>query len=181
MGGALSDSLFRGRRAPVMVLAAAGAALCAGGLVWTPGLLASDPSSNAITALVHSVAGVLAWALSAVSGGAVWAPQDALVLALSAGVGAGAFAWHVLAGLLAREMSPPSAREVAGGLVKGVGQVGAAVGAAPLAALAGVTSWSVVCIVLCAACVIASVATFPIVTTDEGRRDETRQGGAKTE
>jgi len=77
-------------------------------------------------------------------------------------IGGGSFAAHVLAGLLAREIAPPSSREVAGGMVKAVAQLGSAVGAAPFAALAGSVGWRVAVLVLAGLMGAASLFALPL-------------------
>ncbi len=111
--GAASDAIFEGRRAPVMSLACA-------------------ISSAALTCLAFAPASpILASAMA----------SPAMLAGMFVVIGGGAFAAHVLAGLFARELAPAASREVAGGMVKAVAQLGSAVGAAPFGAFAAAFGW----------------------------------------
>ena len=135
--GLASDTWFAGRRAPVMVLAAAILAAGLAGIPWVLG--AGSPPAGEDTLPAAAVSGVFGV------------------------VGAGAFAWHMLVGLLSRELAPPRSREVAGGFVKGVAQAGAAVGAWPAAALAVAVGWQTVIWLLVTAAVLSGVCIAPLL------------------
>ncbi|KAA0157814.1 hypothetical protein FNF27_04338 [Cafeteria roenbergensis] len=144
-GGLFSDRVFRGRRAPVMLMAAlvgalvapwalgGGAALSGALLEW--GAPAALVSKSTMTAAVFFLLGVVT------------------------------FTPHVLLGLAAREMAGKGAISTAGGFVKGLGQVGSALAGTPLSHLQASFGWNAValswgaCMALAAAC-FAPVALF---------------------
>ena len=132
LAGAASDGLFGGRRGPAMVLAClvSCSMLC---------VLALGP-------------GALGARVDLFSPGAL--------CALFVGIGGGAFAAHVLAGLLARELAPPATREVAGGMVKAVAQLGSAAGAAPVGLVVAATGWHTGVLLLAA--LMAGAAAFAL-------------------
>lgn len=157
LAGFVSDAAFGGRRAPVMALGGVGLA----GLL---GILACALLAGGGDAAVASAgaAGPLLRAAHAVGARVIMHAAVALP-ALYCGIGALAFATHVLNGLATRELAPPGAGSTAGGLVKCVAQTGAACAGYPIGlAVAAAGGWPPVLLGLAAAAVLSAVAVLPL-------------------
>jgi MFS transporter, OPA family, sugar phosphate sensor protein UhpC len=133
LSGVVSDALFQGRRAPVMIV-----------------------SSAALAALLT----VLAAAFSPGSAveGIVRAHATILLTGLYAAVGFLAFAPHVLNGLMTRELAPDGAGATAAGFSKSVGQVGAACAGYPVGLAAVRFGWPLVILALALAALLSCLS-----------------------
>ncbi len=143
--------MFGGRRAPVMSL------FC---LATVPVLLVLWPGAGAGAREPGLGSGVGADGGGGGGGGGAAPPPVSLphLLALFGALGATTFAPHVLTSLCAREMSDADVASTAMGVVKAVGQVGAALAGSPIAYVVTVHGWHAVAMALVACSVVSTVA-----------------------
>mmetsp|Transcript_1054 Transcript_1054/g.3054 ORF Transcript_1054/g.3054 Transcript_1054/m.3054 type:complete len:451 (+) Transcript_1054:47-1399(+) len=136
VGGRLSDTLFNGRRGPVM---------CVFSFVCTPLALAYASVMEADEASL---------------------PMSKIVLLqiLFFAIGAASFPPHSLIGLFSREIVPENMRSTAGCVAKATGQLGAAAAGLPLQQLASVYGWGCVGYVMAVCGVVAGLIFAPLWT-----------------
>lgn len=138
--GTVSDTVFGGRRAPVMVLCSA--ALAASLAMFWSG--ATVPGSAALASLLGL------------------APTTAAVAVWCGAVGLFSFPVHVLLGLAARELVPRGISGTAGGMVKAMGQVGSVLAGYALAKLVQGVGWMWVGTLLVACAAASAMVLVPL-------------------
>mmetsp|Transcript_10521 Transcript_10521/g.17662 ORF Transcript_10521/g.17662 Transcript_10521/m.17662 type:complete len:532 (+) Transcript_10521:80-1675(+) len=110
--------------------------------------------------------------------GLVWARSALTLQACYAAIGFCAFPVHVLLGLFAREVVPPSIGSSAGGFIKCIAQVGGAMAGLPLGILQQHFGVELVLLLLVAMALLSGVAAAPLWSTRAG---EQRVIGGKKE
>eukprot|EP00037_Helgoeca_nana_P011739 m.105475 g.105475 ORF g.105475 m.105475 type:complete len:441 (+) comp21021_c0_seq4:121-1443(+) len=134
IGGWMSDTLFNGRRGPVMCILSF---LCA-------------PLALAYTAVMAAPAESLPL------------PKMIMLQILFFAIGAASFPPHSLIGLFSREIVPENMRSTAGCVAKATGQLGAAAAGLPLQQLASVYGWDCVGYVMAVCAVVAGIIFAPL-------------------
>lgn len=102
--------------------------------------------------------------------GLMWARSPIVLQAFYASVGFCAFPVHVLLGLFAREVVPPSMGSSAGGFIKCIAQVGGAMAGLPLGVLQQRFGLELVLLLLVASALLAGVAAMPLWSTLAGEQ-----------
>ena len=156
LAGLVSDAVFSGRRGPVMVLSSVGfAALVA---VLACALVAAQARGNADAELL--VPGAEAFARAV--GATILAQSTVTLPLLYGGIGALAFATHVLNGLAARELAPAGTGATAASVSKSIAQVGAACAGYPVSLAVRALGWPPVMFGLAVVALLSGAVLIPL-------------------